>query len=231
MPIVGGLQPPSAEDEEQEKLESREGIVVVLEQATLEVGKVGKSMVLLNCDDHANFLARHDKSPADYRPDICHQALMSILDSPLNKAGRISAIYVHTQKNVLFEVSPQVRLPRTFRRFCGLMAQLLQKLSIRSSNGPDKLLRVVKGPVTRLLPADCKRIGFSAHADRTLSPTALAKEFPRGEKTVLVVGAMAHGSIDVTYTDETLCVSNYPLSAACALARLLGAVEAEWGVV
>ena len=51
-------------------------------------------------------------------------------------------MYVHTVKNVLIEVNPQVRLPRTFRRFCGLMVQLLQKLSIRASNGPDKLLKV-----------------------------------------------------------------------------------------
>lgn len=47
---------------------------------------------------------------------------------------------------------PQVRLPRTFRRFCGLMVQLLQKLSIRATNGPDKLLKVVKGPVTKYFP-------------------------------------------------------------------------------
>lgn len=46
----------------------------------------------------------------------------------------------------------QVRLPRTFRRFCGLMVQLLQKLSIRATNGPDKLLKVVKGPVTKYFP-------------------------------------------------------------------------------
>ncbi len=46
----------------------------------------------------------------------------------------------------------QVRLPRTFRRFCGLMVQLLQKLSIRATNGPDKLLKVVKGPVTKHFP-------------------------------------------------------------------------------
>lgn len=49
-------------------------------------------------------------------------------------------------------LSPQVRLPRTFRRFCGLMVQLLQKLSIRATNGPDKLLKVVKGPVTKYFP-------------------------------------------------------------------------------
>ncbi len=39
-------------------------------------------------------------------------------------------------------MNPQVRLPRTFKRFCGLMVQLLQKLSIRATNGPDKLLKV-----------------------------------------------------------------------------------------
>jgi hypothetical protein len=44
---------------------------------------------LLNCDDHANFLRRHDKDPALYRPDICHQALLAILDSPLAKSGRL----------------------------------------------------------------------------------------------------------------------------------------------
>jgi hypothetical protein len=40
------------------------------------------------------------------------------------------------------QVNPKVRIPRTFKRFCGLMVQLLQKLSIRATNGPDKLLKV-----------------------------------------------------------------------------------------
>eukprot|EP00879_Flechtneria_rotunda_P026135 GHRR01027841.1.p1 GENE.GHRR01027841.1~~GHRR01027841.1.p1 ORF type:complete len:102 (-),score=24.91 GHRR01027841.1:102-407(-) len=42
----------------------------------------------------------------------------------------------------VLQVNPKVRIPRTFRRFCGLMVQLLQKLSIRATNGPDKLLKV-----------------------------------------------------------------------------------------
>jgi len=29
--------------------------------------------VLLNSDDHANFLRKHKKDPALYRPDILHQ--------------------------------------------------------------------------------------------------------------------------------------------------------------
>lgn len=119
----------------------RLGVIFVLEGANLEVAKVGKGYQLLNCDDHANFIKRNNKDPAEYRPDICHQALLMILDSPLNKAGKIKGLFVHTAKNVLVQINPQVRIPRTFKRFCGLMVQLLQKLSIRATNGPDKLLR------------------------------------------------------------------------------------------
>jgi hypothetical protein len=50
---------------------------------------------------------------------------------------------------VLIQVNPKVRLPRTFKRFCGLMVQLLQKLSIRATNGPDKLMRVGARPRAR----------------------------------------------------------------------------------
>jgi len=171
---------------------------------------------LLNCDDHATFLRKHGKDPALYRPDIAHQALLAILDSPLAKSGRLKArgaprwraagpgqcrackltrrvragavrahdaqcagaaprlpFMVQTEKctfswlsvacccmrgwiaacrttrnssraagGAQVQVNPQVRLPRTFKRFCGLMVQLLQKLSIRATNGPDKLLKV-----------------------------------------------------------------------------------------
>jgi len=135
--------------------------VFCLENASLETAKVGKGYQLLNCDDHATFLKRHKRDPSDYRPDIVHQTLLQILDSPLNKAGRVSAVYVHTQKNVLISVNPSIRIPRTFKRFCGLMVQLLQKLSIRASNGPDKLLKVIKHPITKHLPVNVPRVGFS----------------------------------------------------------------------
>lgn len=52
---------------------SGSGVIFVLENAQLEAAKVGKNYELLNCDDHANFMRRHNKDPANYRPDICHQ--------------------------------------------------------------------------------------------------------------------------------------------------------------
>ena len=45
--------------------------------------------------------------------------------------------------------------------------QLLQKLSIRANNGPDKLLRVIKQPVTQHLPTGARRVGLS-HAAPSL---------------------------------------------------------------
>ena len=72
-------------------------------------------------------LRKMKRDPQNVRPDIVHQALMTLLDSPLNKTGHLQ-VYVHTTKNVLIEISPHIRIPRTFRRFCGLMGKSWLKL-------------------------------------------------------------------------------------------------------
>lgn len=46
-----------------------------------------KSYELLNCDDHQNLLKKYKKDPAHTRPDILHQCLLMLQDSPLNQAG------------------------------------------------------------------------------------------------------------------------------------------------
>lgn len=101
--------------------------------------------------------------------------MLTLLDSPLNKAGKLQ-LYIQTRDNVLIEVNPHVRIPRTFKRFCGLMGkkikqvsfkfflvQLLHKLSIRSVNGPEKLLKVIKNPITDHLPTGCRKISKKTH--------------------------------------------------------------------
>jgi len=224
------LQPPSIDEEEEVKKTAGQGIIFVLEDAQLEVAQVGKSYQLLNCDDHASYLKKHKKDPALFRPDICHQALLAILDSPLNKAGKIKAIYVHTHKNVLISVNPKIRLPRTFKRFCGLMAQLLQKLSIRATNGPDKLLKIVKGPVTKYFPLECVRLGFSWAATKKEPFHKYVQGLPDDKTVVMVVGAFAHGKIDAPWVDDEVAVSEYPLSAAYALGRITNAFEQKWSI-
>ena len=206
-------------------------VIIVLERACLETGKVGKEHVLLNCDDHANFLRKHKRDPADSRPDILHQCMLILLDSPLNKAGLLK-LYVRTEKGVLIEVSPQIRIPRTFRRFCGLMTQLLFKLSIRASNGPTKLLNVIKNPVTDHLPPN-SRIVLLSVTGRLVSMPELVPTLPTKDgPVVFVCGAMAHGKVEPEYeVDDCIAISEYPLSGAAALGRLCAAWENHLGIL
>lgn len=208
-----------------------EGVIFILEKASLEVAKVGKTYQLLNVDDHGHFLRKHKQDLATFRPDIVHQALLAILDSPLNKAGRLSAVYVQTQKKVLIQVNPHVRLPRTFKRFCGLMVQLLQKLSIRATNGPDKILRVIKNPVTKHLPSEARRIGLSYSAPKVVKLHDYVAASSDKIPLVFVVGAMAHGKINADYIDDFISISEYPLSAACCIGRICNAVEQKWKIL
>lgn len=50
-------------------------MIVVLDSATLETVKVGKSgnHELLNCDDHQGILKKNNRDIAEVRPDIAHQ--------------------------------------------------------------------------------------------------------------------------------------------------------------
>lgn len=134
-------------------------IIVILDLASLETVKTKKGdFQLLNCDDHIGLMKKHNKDPQDYRPDIIHQELMAVLDSPLNKSGKVKVL-MHTEKNVLVEINPQTRIPRTFKRFSGLMVQLLHKLKIRSADGNEMLLKVIKNPISRHLPAGARCYG------------------------------------------------------------------------
>jgi rRNA small subunit pseudouridine methyltransferase Nep1 len=93
---------------------------------------------------------------------------------------------------------------------------------------------VIKGPVTRHLPAGARRVGFS-HSSEKLVPMAAWASALRDDELaspiVFVVGGFAHGKIDESYVDEFLSVSEYPLSAAYAISRITNAMEARWGIV
>jgi len=201
-------------------------LIVVLENAQLESAKIGANFELLNGDDHGQYLRKHKKDPALCRPDITHQCLLMLLDSPLNRAGRLQ-VYVHTANGVLIEVNPQTRIPRTYKRFAGLMVQLLHKFSVRASDGPMKLLKVIRNPITDHLPVDCIRYGTSFSSEKLVKPAELVHP---DKHVVIVVGAMAHGKVEVDYTEETVSISGYPLSGALACAKLTSGFESAWGI-
>lgn len=234
-------------------------LIVVLEQACLETYKVssgsathargnkdaGEKYALLNCDDHQKVLAKMGRDIAEARPDITHQCLLTLLDSPLNKAGLLQ-VYIHTSKGVLIEVNPQVRIPRTFKRFSGLMGtcathpvQLLHRLSIRSVKGSEKLLRVIKNPVTDYFPPNTHKISTSpAHAALSYNApvqrvSSYLASVPPDRSIAVFVGAMAHGEDNFAddVVDEKISISEYSLSASVACGKFCCSLEDLWGIV
>ena len=93
-------------------------LIVVLESAHLETVKAGKGFGILNVDEHSGILKRQGREFSSARPDITHQCLLMLLDSPLNRAGLLQ-VFIRTASNVLIEINPQTRIPRTFPRFVG----------------------------------------------------------------------------------------------------------------
>ena len=65
------------------------------------------------------------------RPDLIHTSLLSICGSPLYLEKKIS-VYVHTISNSVIVLRNQVRIPKSYHRFAGLMEQLFQEKEIIS---------------------------------------------------------------------------------------------------
>ncbi|KAJ6636007.1 Ribosomal RNA small subunit methyltransferase NEP1 [Pseudolycoriella hygida] len=202
-------------------------LIVILEGAQLETVKVGNVFELLNCDDHMNILRKNNRDPGTCRPDITHQSLLMLFDSPLNRAGLLQ-VYIHTEKNVLIEINPQTRIPRTLKRFGGLMVQLLHKMHVQATDSHVKLMKVIKNPIIDHLPVGCKKYVMSFTGKVTTCKELVPKE---EEPIALVVGAFAHGNVNVDYTEGAFSISNYPLSAALACSKLCNAFEEVWGIV
>jgi len=219
-------------------------LIVVLSNASLETykathsggGRPGRQgadekFSLLNSDEHIGVMRKMNRDISDARPDITHQCLLTLLDSPINKAGKLQ-IYIHTAKGVLIEVSPTVRIPRTFKRFAGLMVQLLHRLSIRSTTSQEKLLKVIQNPITDHLPPNCRKITLSFDAEVVKVRDYVERLDPK-ESICVFVGAMAKGtdSFADDLVDEKISISNYSLSASVACSKFCHAAEDVWDIV
>lgn len=217
-------------------------VVVVLEKAALECVQPRKgALELLNSDDHKHICAKNGRDIADARPDITHQCLMALLDSPLNKSGRL-LIYIHTAQNVLIEVHPSLRVPRTFKRFAGLAVELLQRHKIRAAQANEVLMKVVSNPVEKYLPPGSRRFGLSVNGrkvklrDFAAGLEQEAEDSKAATPIVFAIGAVAHedpvseAQFGEGYTEERISICDWGLSAACCCSKVASEFEYLWGI-
>ncbi|CCW64647.1 unnamed protein product [Phytomonas sp. EM1] len=135
-----------------EEKEKWQRAIVILEHCPLQSIQTERGFELLS-ERHRAYHARHQQDPAEWRPDVVHQCLLHLQDSPLNRAGKLE-VFLRTKKGVCIAVDPRLRVPRHMRLFEKMMVSLLFRMKVRSSTGYLSLLRVVRNPIGDHIPAN-----------------------------------------------------------------------------
>jgi rRNA small subunit pseudouridine methyltransferase Nep1 len=112
------------------------------------------------------------------------------------------------------------------------MVQLLHRLSIRSTNSQEKLLKVIKNPITDHLPPNCRKVTLSFDEEVVRVREYVEKLGP-DESICVFLGAMAKGADTFAdaYVDEKISISNYSLSASVACSKFCHAAEDAWDII
>lgn len=157
--------------------------------------------VLLDQTHHGRSMTRLQDSDRRGRPDIVFLSLMSMLESPLCKEGLLT-IHLHLRDNRIVEIRPDVRLPRNYERFVGLMEQLLTVGSV-PPEGPS-LMKLTRQRLPELISElsgeENNALTILAVEDgRKTTIDALVSLFSEESHVPIIVGvgAFPHGSFDI----------------------------------
>lgn len=162
------------------------------------------------------------------RPDILHICLLSILSTPLFFENLIN-VYIHTIDNKVIFVGENLRIPKSYRRFQGLMMKLYIEKKIKSQFSSKKSLLEVKNMTLeqllgKILKPDAV-IGFSTTGnhmdlDKILTENIIKKK----GHYVFIIGGFQSGD----FSEETIkrigkiySISRHHLEAHVVISRLI----------
>lgn len=100
---------------------------------------------------------------------------------------------------------------------------------VRSSDGPDVLLKVVKNPITIHLPAGAHKFNTSCKGD-LVNINEFSAALP-DEPVVFAIGCTPSTSTDVEWAEKTLSFSQYSCSTTIIGSKITGAFENKWSVL
>ena len=215
-------------------------LIIILEGASLELGNLKKTPKILNCDDHYKIIKSMKKKLEEFRPDIIHQCLLNLFDSPLNKVGLLQ-VYIHTNKNALIEINPKTRIPRTFKRFSGIFSQLFLKNEIGTEDineGKKEIfLKILNTKIENLIE-DIPKILLSEKGRlvdidiycKNLEENLMTK---KNKDICFIIGTNPKGDIDpmIKYNDDCISLSSFDLDSNIICGKICSAFENTWGVL
>lgn len=159
------------------------------------------------------------------RPDIIHFCLLCILSTPLFFENQIK-VYIHTIDNKVIFIGENLRIPKSFLRFEGVMMKLFLEKKI-ISNEKACLLEIKDMTLEQLLKIikPDEIIGFSTTGNTKRLEQILAEnlKYKKGHY-VFIVGGFQSGH----FSEESLksmakvfSISRYSLEAHVVISRLI----------
>lgn len=195
--------------------------------------KVGKKIDDVFLDKSYHFSAMKGKN-IDFiwkrgRPDLVHISLLSILSTPLFLKNLVD-VYIHTIDDKVIFIGEQVHIPKSYRRFEGLITKLYQEKEIKyDKNDSNKyLLKIEKNMtfdslVDKVIKPD-KIIGFSSTGILKDLKTIVNENIETNNKKItFVIGGFQSGHFSQRTRERfqmTYSIAKEQLEAHVVIARL-----------
>lgn len=151
------------------------------------------------------------------RPDIIHLAMILFLTEIPEIKGEF---YIHTIDSKIIWVNPEMRPPKNYNRFVGLMEQLLKNGKVPTNKEPT-LMKIVGSGLKTLKPR--YKIALLSENGKRISPEKLCE---LGDDWLIGVGAFQHGDFSkevLENADEVFSISKYTLETHQVVCRVLSA--------
>eukprot|EP01063_Lacrimia_lanifica_P036563 TRINITY_DN7291_c2_g1_i1.p1 TRINITY_DN7291_c2_g1~~TRINITY_DN7291_c2_g1_i1.p1 ORF type:complete len:254 (+),score=94.54 TRINITY_DN7291_c2_g1_i1:64-825(+) len=217
-------------------------IVIILESAGIAITDLGrrKNQVLQHDKDGA-FLDAKGQPTWLFRPDIVHQLLLAVFDMPLCKEGHVK-VYINTIKHKAIEVSSTTRIPRTFKRFCGLISQLIDQGKVVNPETDQPLFRVTNYPIRQNIPEGVPVYGLCySDFEKPQNAYQFVNELkppadPKAPTAYFVIPCRDNSVWPdeeegfASYVTDKLCITQYETSPICLIHKLSNAFERMWNV-
>jgi rRNA small subunit pseudouridine methyltransferase Nep1 len=180
------------------------------------------SEILLDRSYHHAAMGKLQDNNKRGRPDIIHFALMESLGTPLFMKGMLR-VYVHTIDDKLIAIADNLRIPKSFFRFEGLMVGLFRDMAVKSDEG-TVLMEISDGTLADLLDANKpdRVIGLSTTGVQSTVEKAVAENL--ASDCTFVVGGFPRGHFSESTTkllNLTYSISDIGLEAHVVIARVL----------
>ncbi|SOV75648.1 ribosomal RNA small subunit methyltransferase NEP1, putative [Plasmodium sp. gorilla clade G3] len=223
------------DDDYDDEKKKKKKVIIILEGACLQLIEVKRYIYeLVNSRKHKNILKKNqvdEENIKNFRPDILHQCLIHLLESPLNKFGYLQ-IYIRTHDNQLFYVSSNLKIPKTFQQFESLMVTFLRKYKIKANEKNIYLLKIIKNNLQNILPTNGHKIGLSLKGKKVQLNNYIKVYKNTNEPVTFFIGAVAYSNptMKLQILDDNISISDFSLSAAMCCSSICSEFENLWNL-